>query len=421
METMVKFTPERQDELIGLCQNLIRTRSYSGEENEVVDKIKAVCLELGYDEVKVDKYGSVIGHIKGKRPGPRLLFDGHLDTVPVPEPADWTHEPFGGEIHAGKIYGRGASDMKGAVAAMICAAAYFGRDSGRDFAGDLYVVGSVHEECFEGVSSRSVSEQIKPDYVVIGEASNCNVKRGQKGRAEIVVETFGKPAHSANPHKGINAAYKAARLVEQIQQLPMAHHPVLGDGILELTDIKSSPYPGASVVPDYCKMTYDRRLLVDETSSSVIKPILDLIVTMQQEDHEFKANAYYAKGREQCYTGTVIGGERYFPAWLLDEQDEYVQKVLQALRETGLDPEITHYDFCTNGSHYAGEAGIKTIGFGPSLENLAHTIDEYIEIQQLISAARGYYAISNAILGQAGAGKRAGGLGRDLSALFNSV
>ncbi|HBE8939453.1 TPA: peptidase dimerization domain-containing protein, partial [Clostridioides difficile] len=77
---------------------------------------------------------------------------------------------------------------------------------------------------------------------------------------EIVVETFGKPAHSANPEKGINAVYKMANVIQKIQQLVPPTHPVLGDGILVLTDIKSSPYPGASVVPDYCKATFDRRL-----------------------------------------------------------------------------------------------------------------------------------------------------------------
>lgn len=395
---VVKFTAERQDQLITFCQNLIRVKSYSGQEGQVVDEIKKAFLELGFDEVMVDGFGSVIGHIKGNRPGQKLLFDGHLDTVPVPEPSDWSHEPFSGEIDHGKIYGRGASDMKGAVAAMVCAAAFFAQDCKRDFAGDLYVVGSVHEECFEGIASRSISEKIKPDFVVIGEASLCNVKCGQKGRAEIVVETFGKPAHSANPNQGINAVYKASLLIDKIRKLEMLHHPVLGDGILELTDIKSSPYPGASVVPDYCKMTYDRRLLVDETPTSVIKPFLDLIVTIQHDDPEFEANAYFAKGQEECYTGAIIGGERYFPAWLLDEQDEYVQKVMKALNQIGINSSISYYNFCTNGSHYAGEAGIKTIGFGPSPENLAHTIDEYIEINQLISAARGYYAISKAIL-----------------------
>lgn len=396
--TEIRFSAERQDQLISLCQHLIRARSYSGQEQQAVGEVKRALSELGFDEIVVDKYGSIIGHIKGSAPGPRLLFDGHLDTVPVPETSDWSHAPFSGSIEDGRIYGRGTSDMKGAVAAMVCAAAFFAQDCNRDFSGDLYVVGSVHEECFEGIASRNISEQIKPDYVVIGEASACNIKRGQKGRAEIVVETFGKPAHSANPGKGVNAVYKAALLIDRIKSLKLPRHPVLGEGILELTDIKSSPYPGASVVPDYCKITYDRRVLVGETPESVMKPILDLIVDIQQEDPEFKANAYFARGQEECYTGAVISGERYFPAWLLDEQDEYVQKVFKALNQIGIYADLSHYDFCTNGSHYAGEAGIKTIGFGPSLETLAHTIDEYIEIDQLISAARGYYAISNAIL-----------------------
>ena len=384
--------------MIELCQEMVRAKSYSGQEDQVVEKLKNAMLAMGFADFYIDDFGSIIGHIKGHRPGPKLLFDGHLDTVPVPDPTDWTHDPFGGEIDDGKIYGRGTSDMKGALAAMACGAAWFAKDCRGDFSGDLYVVGSVHEECFEGVSSRIVSKRVKPDYVVIGEASLGKLKRGQKGRAEIVVETFGKPAHSANPEKGINAVYHAAQLIDKIRKLPSASHPVLGDGILELTDIKSSPYPGASVVPDYCRMTYDRRLLVGETPQSVLKPILDLIVAMQLENPDFEANAYFAEGRENCYTGAVIGGERYFPAWLLEEDDPYVQMVLQGLREAGMEPEISHYNFCTNGSHYAGEAGIKTIGFGPSPEDLAHTIDEYIEINQLTMAARGYYAICGAVL-----------------------
>ena len=101
---------------------------------------------------------------------------------------------------------------------------------------------------------------------------------------------------------------------------------------------------------------------------------------------------------ERCYTGEEIGGERFFPGWVFDKDDEFVQAALAGLRSAGLNPEITQYSFCTNGSHYAGEAGIKTIGFGPSRENLAHTIDEYIEIDQLLKAVEGYYGILGAVL-----------------------
>ena len=112
-----------------------------------------------------------------------------------------------GEVVDGKLYGRGTSDMKGAVASFTAAANFFAKDTARDFPGEIYIAGVVHEECFEGVAARSVSEIVKPDYVVIGEASLCNLKIGQRGRAEIVVETFGVPAHSANPEKGVNAVY----------------------------------------------------------------------------------------------------------------------------------------------------------------------------------------------------------------------
>ena len=391
------LTKARTDEVTRLCQVLIQQKSYSGSENLVAAQIKKTFEVLGYDEIIVDEYGNIIGHMKGKRAGKSILLDGHIDTVPVPDPAKWQHDPFAGEVEAGRIYGRGASDMKGAVSAMILAVHYFAQDCQHDFGGDIYVAGVVHEECFEGIAARAISKKVKPDYVVIGEASELNLKRGQRGRAEIVIETEGKAAHSANPQMGINAVYKMANLIAKICTLPMTKHPVLGQGILELTDIKSSPYPGASVVPDLCRATYDRRLLVGETKETVLAPILNLIDECQREDPKLQAKAYFSQGEETCYTGNHIAGERFFPGWLYDEQDEFVQVAFNGLCKVGLKPEITQYSFCTNGSHYAGEAGIQTIGFGPSRENLAHTIDEYIEVDQLEKAMAGYYGILTAV------------------------
>lgn len=392
------FSKEQEAQIITLCQELIRQKSYSGTEDLAADYLRQAFKKYGYDEVLSDDYGNVIGHIKGKRPGKKILFDGHIDTVPVIDAAVWEHQPFGGELVDGKIYGRGASDMKGAVSAMIFGASYFAEECHRDFAGDIYVAGVVHEECFEGVAARQISKMVQPDYVVIGEASELNVKRGQRGRAEIIVETTGKAAHSANPQAGINAVYKMTKLIHKIRTLRTSCHDVLGEGILELTDIKSSPYPGASVVPDYCRATYDRRLLVGETREDVIRPIRELIEKLALKDAEFTAKAYFSEGTEKCYTGALISSERFFPGWLYEEQDEFVQAALGGLLDVGLQPKLTQYSFCTNGSHYAGEAGIKTIGFGPSRENLAHTIDEYIEADQLIKAAKGYYGIVNSVL-----------------------
>ena len=392
------LTPQRQEQVLALCRELVQCESYSGQESGVAGLLRDFMTAHDFDHVTTDRYGNVIGCIKGNRPGKKLLFDGHMDTVPVSDPAQWHYPPFGAEIHDGKLYGRGASDMKGAVAGFVAAAAAFAEDTGRDFPGELYVAGVVHEECFEGVAARAVSEAVRPDYVVIGEASGLNLKIGQRGRAEIVVETFGVPCHSANPEKGINAVYQMARVIEAIRTLEPPVHPVLGKGILELTDIKSFPYPGASVVPEYCRATYDRRLLVGESKDSVLAPIQALLDDLMAADPSLKAKVSYATGIEDCYTGNQIAGERFFPGWLYEQSAPFVQAVKSQLESMGYAPAITRYNFCTNGSHYAGEAGIPTIGLGPSHENLAHTVDEYIELEQLYRVTDCYYGVMQALL-----------------------
>ena len=392
------LTMKREQRLIRLCSELIRIKSYSGEEAQIVAQLKQIFKDTGSDDVTADEYGSIAARFKGKRPGKTVLLDAHIDTVPVTDPNQWDDDPFGGDVTDGRIHGRGASDMKGALSAMILAVKYFTEDTRNDFNGDIVVVGGVQEEAFEGVASRSISRRFRPDYVVIGEASNLNLKRGQRGRAEIVVETFGKPAHSANPKAGLNAVYKMMKLVGAMRLLPVDHHPILGDGIFELTDIKSGPYPGLSVVPEYCKATYDRRLLVGDTKEKILTPIQELIEKQKKEDPELNAKASYSFGKDSCYTGNFIEAERFFPAWLYEENDAFVQFAYKGLKDAGLNPGISHYAFCTNGSHYAGEAGIPTIGFGPSKENQAHVIDEYIEISQLFDACRGYYGILRAAL-----------------------
>lgn len=388
----------KNEKLVALCQSLIQAKTLSGEEKPLADLLKAFYEENNFDEVTIDNYGNVIACIRGKKPGKKLLFDAHMDTVPVSDPTVWTVDPWGGEIKDGKLYGRGTTDMKGSLAAMMCAAAEFAEETNREFAGEIYVAGVVHEECFEGVASREISKAVKPDYVVIGEASDLNLKIGQRGRAEIVVETFGKPAHSANPDKGLNAVYKMAKVIDAIRTLTPTEHPVLGKGILELTDIKSSPYPGASVVPEYCRCTYDRRLLVGETKESVLAPIQALLDQLMKEDPELKAKVSYAIGEETCYTGAQIKEERFFPGWLFEKDDDFVQAVYQQLKSDGFNPEITKYNFCTNASHYAGEAGIKTMGMGPSNESLAHVVDEYVELSELEGVFGSFKSIMKALL-----------------------
>ena len=388
----------RSEQVISLCQELIRRPSLSGQEQDVATFIRRTMLEKGFDSATIDRYGSVLGIIEGKRKGKSILLDGHIDTVDISNPSQWAHAPYAAEIVEGKIYGRGTSDMKGSVAAMILAAAFFAEDTQKDFAGTIYVSCTVHEECFEGISAREITKVAHPDFVVIGEATTTTLKIGQRGRAEIVVETEGRTCHSSNPDKGVNAVYHMMALVEEIKKLEPNVHPVLGKGILELTDIVSSPYPGASVVPGLCRVTYDRRTLVGETAESVLQPIEEAIAKVRQSIPNLKAKAYIAEGSEACWTGETINAKRFFPAWMLDSEAPLVQKALSGLKEAGIEAPLSHFSFCTNGSHFCGEQGIPTIGFGPSREDLAHVIDEYIEIEQLTKACKGFGGIIAKVL-----------------------
>ena len=158
---------EKEREVIALLARLVRIRSYSGHEEGIVDALSAYAREHGFDKVTIDPYGNVIMTITGDYPGPKLLFDGHMDTVPVNEADQWKHDPLGAEIEDGKMYGRGTSDMKGALAAMMTGAASFLEERGHHFAGEINVSGVVHEECFEGVAARSISQMVNPDIVTI--------------------------------------------------------------------------------------------------------------------------------------------------------------------------------------------------------------------------------------------------------------
>ena len=146
--------------------------------------------------------------------------------------------------------------MKGALAAMVLHSEL--AQNRAELSGEVYVSGTVHEEIAEGVSLGYILEEIKPDAVVIGEATKLKINIGQRGRGEIIIETTGKAAHSANPEVGVNAVYQMMKVIRAIGNLEMPEDELLGPAIMELTDTLSSPYPGASVVPENCRVTYDR-------------------------------------------------------------------------------------------------------------------------------------------------------------------
>ncbi len=376
--------------LIDLTQALVRIPSPSGAEDAVVERITAAMRALGFDDVRVDPNGSAIGIIHGAAPGPTLLLDAHCDTVGVAAGSTWTRAPYGAELDGGFIYGRGTADMKGALAAMIYAAATIDR---MRLAGHVAVSATVLEEVMEGVSLKTVMDAVRPDAVVIGEATQLNLNRGGRGRAEIHLETIGKPAHSSSPELGVNAVHAMLRVVDAIERLPLRHDPLLGPALLALTDIVSDPYPGYSVIPSRCRVTYDRRLLPGETADDVLAQLASVSTLAGAELH-----AGLAQGEHRAFTGAVLSGPKFFPAWAFPEAHPFVQRSLMGLRAAGLDPQMRAYRFCTNAAYSAGKAGVPTIGFGPASEGDAHVVDERISVDELIAAARGYCGIIDAVL-----------------------
>lgn len=376
--------------LISFARDIVRIPSLSGEEGDVARRIHYEMQALGYDKAWTDGYGNVIGVVAGSEPGPTLLFDAHTDTVGISPGVPWEEDPFSGEVHHGALHGRGSADMKGALAAMVYAAAGLDRSRLR---GKVVVSASVLEEVLEGVALQTVMDETGADFVVIGESTELNVARGGRGRAEIHLETVGRPAHSSSPQQGRNAVLDMTRLITAIEQIELPTHPLMGPAILALTDIISDPYPGHSVIPSICRVTYDRRLLPDETEEAVLGAITGL-----PETSDIRLKAEIGVGEYASYSGEVFVKEKFFPAWLLPEKDDFVQTALKALEGTGLSPETRAYRFCTNAAYSAGVAGVPTIGFGPAGEGDAHVIDERLQLDDLIAVAKGYSAISQALL-----------------------
>lgn len=380
------------DRLITFTRSLIRTPSISGQENAVVDVILREMRAVGFDAFWRDDCGSAIGVILGSQPGPTLMLCGHCDTVGIAPGVAWRHDPFGGEIEERFIYGRGAADMKGALAAMIHAAGAADRSQLR---GRLIVVATVMEENLEGAALKVIMDGIRPDFVVIGEATDLNLNRGGRGRAEIHLETIGRPAHSSNPEVGRNAVLDMLPVVAAAAALPVRSDPLLGPAICALTDIISDPYPGYSVIPSRCRVTYDRRLLAGETPEGVLAEF-QALASAAPPGADLRVSL--AQGEHRTYTGQTLRGPKFLPAWAFPEEHPFVQTALRGLAAAGLDPAIGAYRFCTDAAYSAGTAGVPTVGFGPGREQDAHVVDERLAIADLLAAERGYRSIIEATL-----------------------
>jgi putative selenium metabolism hydrolase len=393
----IRFPASHAAALAAFLQDLVRIPSLSTHEEAVAIRLADEMRRIGFAEVWRDPIGNVVGRI-GPGQGPKLLFDAHMDTVDVGDPARWSRPPYGGIVEDGVLYGRGACDMKGGLAAMVYAAKAL-LDSGIDLKGDLYIAGVVQEEPCEGLAARVLIEEggLRPDYVILGEPSNLQIKLGHRGRVEIGVDVQGKAAHASSPELGENAVHHAARLIFGLELLAprLATDPFLGQGTLSVTQIQSEA-ASRNAVPDCCTFYIDRRLTLGETERKALAEVQNIVNT-EEVDAQVKITEY----RAASYTGYDCRARASFPAWVTPEDSPLVQATVRSVRETlGYRPRLGCWGFSTDGTYTAGVANIPTVGFGPGEERYAHTQDEKIRLNDVVDAARVYARLAVELLGR---------------------
>jgi putative selenium metabolism hydrolase len=363
---------------IELAQKLVQTPGLSGAEGKVADRVEDAMNALGFRNVYRDALGNVVGFAGPLAETTALLFDAHMDVV---QPAgEWRTDPFGGEIVDGRLYGRGSTDMKGALAAAICGVSAAAK-SGR-LTRQVAVSATVLEETLEGAALGAVVENLRPEQVVICEPSNLTIKLGQKGRAEISLTIEGIPAHAAFPDRGKNPIQLAAKALDALEKIEFPKDPFIGDAILVATDIISDPYPSISLIPPKVTVRFDRRTIPGETEDGILNQILYELKSI--DDQAFSLSV--TRDSVQTYTGKFIEAPRLFPAWKVEKGIPLVKAAEAGVIAAGLTPEFGFWAFCTNGSETAGKRKIPTIGLGPGIEDDAHIADESISVEALRQA-----------------------------------
>jgi putative selenium metabolism hydrolase len=355
---------------IAFLREIVAIPSMSGDEERVARRIEREMRLLDYDEVRIDSFGSVIGRI-GK--GPRkILYDAHIDTVGVGDPAAWPHDPFEGKHEEGWVWGRGASDNKGGLAAIVYGAAIAKNKLPPDVS--LYVVGSAMEEDCDGIAFKTIIDEdgLRPEVVVMSECTGLRVYRGHRGRMEISVRLRGESCHASAPERGVNAIAGMSRIVAGIEALNerLKDDPFLGKGTVAVTKIDGSG-PSLNAVPDLCEIFIDRRLTAGETKESALAEIREVAGPDAEVDvlvHETEA-----------WTGKSVKMEKYYPTWTLAEDHPGVVAAMGAAGEAlGRKPELSRWVFSTNGVYTAGISGIPTLGLGPAEEEFTHSVEDRV-------------------------------------------
>lgn len=373
--------------VLDLLKDLVATNSVNptvgrgpGESalsNVIFDRLTAIGgLDVRKQPVS-DGRSNVIAILRGSGSGRSLLLNGHMDTVGVD---GMTIEPFKPFVENGELHGRGACDMKGALAAMIGAVRSL-VDSGSKLHGDLIFSAVVDEE-YRSVGIRKLVEEYRADAAIVGEPSEMSVATAHKGFVWIEIEIKGKAAHGSVPEKGIDAIVQAAKVVSKLknlqERLGTRVHPLLGTAKIHTSTISGGT--DWSIIPERCVLRVERRTLPGESATSVISEIQEILQAIQHEDTNFNATAR---------------SPYHMPPLETNSNEQIVQLLQQTLLEAaGKAAPLVGLPYWTDGALLAKLVSIPTCIFGPGNIGVAHSADEYISVEDVLSSVEIYRSVA---------------------------
>ena len=366
---------------IGFAQELIRIPGLPGEEGDVARRVLEEFKNLKFDEVWSDEVGNTLGLIKGKARAPLLMLNCHLDVVDVGDAGSWEHAPFSGDVADGFLHGRGAMDIKGPLALQTYAAAQFVEHRPE---ADIIVAHTVLEERGGwGMEALLAAGEVKPDVVIIGEATNSDICIGHRGRAELIVEIEGLAGHASAPERARNPIDMLPAIVPLIQEFAREHQqslPVLGKATMAPTAIETLPR-SRNVIPDRVRIVLDWRVLPGSTADELRARVQEFLQARVYLPDGYRLTVEYSVEPQRTYTGKTRDRRMFTPGFLMPEDHAVVQTAVRTVAQhTGRQPQVRPWAFATDGGHSCGVHGIPTIGFAPGEERYAHTNRERLEL-----------------------------------------
>lgn len=374
---------------VAFLQRILRTPSPSGQEGAVADLVEHEMARLGYDETRRDDVGNVIGLIRGTGLAPSMMFNTHLDHVDAGDVATWPHHPFAAEVIEGRVWGRGAVDIKGPLAAQVHGVARVRAGTARP-PGDVYVTAVVQEEV-GGLGARHLVSHLAPHLVVVGEPSGNQLRRGHRGRTEAVLHVVGRSAHASVPHLAVNPLDVVAAFIARLKTIGMQAHDALGASTVAPTLIRTDQL-SPNVIPSEAWLTCDWRNVPGETAEDVRRVLAELARACLVEGA--KVEVLLPEYTERAYTGFGQRLVSFFPPFILEREHPAVRAAESVLSDAiGPREPPGVWRFATDGGHFA-MAGLTVVGFGPGDEHLAHTNREAIGLDELATAMTGNHALA---------------------------